>query len=353
MKRILVLGAGGSASANFIASLRMAPEPFYIVGTDVKPYHLELSQVDQRYLLPLATSPDYIPKLNRLIEREEIGLVHPQSDVEVDTLSEHRQEVAARLFLPAQETVRLCHHKMALVEKLGQAGLPVAESYLIGSERDLEQALQALLSRHEKAWLRAVRGAGSRAALPIKSAEHGRAWINYWATMHGIGYGDFMLSEFLPGQELAFQSLWRDGQLVTSQARVRLEYIFGHLTPSGQTSSPSVARTVHRQDVNDIATRVVQAVDARATGVFCLDLKENARGLPCVIEINVGRFFTTSNFFSEAGCNMPYYYVKMAYGESLPDLPQYNPIPENWYWVRMMDMGYKLVKDGRWTSDPL
>ena len=34
MKRILVTGAGGSPSANFIRSLRAADEEYYIVGTD-------------------------------------------------------------------------------------------------------------------------------------------------------------------------------------------------------------------------------------------------------------------------------------------------------------------------------
>lgn len=353
MKRILVTGAGGSAAANFVKSLRMVPEPFYIVGTDIKPHHLELSEVDRRYLVPPARSPDYIDKLNSLIERERIDLVHPQPPAEVTVLSECRHQVNACLFMPAQETVRLCQDKMSLIEKLSSAGVPVPESYLIQDEDNLRRSLKTLLSRYEKAWLRAIRGAGSRAALPIKKIGHGLAWIDYWAETHGIGYGDFMLSEFLPGQEFAFQSLWLNGDLVTSQARTRLEYIFGNLTASGQSSSPSLARTVHRDDVNRFATWAVRVADPDATGIFCLDMKENAQGVPCVTEINAGRFFTTTNFFSEAGCNMPYYYIKMAYGESLPDLPKYNPVPEGWYWTRMIDMGHKLVRGEIWTSRPV
>ncbi|MBI4320672.1 MAG: ATP-grasp domain-containing protein [Chloroflexi bacterium] len=350
MKRVLVTGAGGSAAANFVDSLRLSPEPFYIVGTDVKPFHLELSAVDQRFLLPPTSAPDYLDKLNELIAREQVEFVHAQPDVEVAILSENRERVNARLFLPAAATIRLCHDKMATVDLLKRAGVPVPESYPLRSEADLRQAVDVLLCRHEKAWLRAVRGAGSRASLPIKRLEHGLAWIDYWYTMHEIGFGDFMISEFLPGQEFAFQSLWSDGQLVTSQARVRLQYIFGHLTPSGQTSSPSVARTVHRDDVNDIARLAVAAIDPHASGVFCVDLKENRSGVPCVTEINVGRFFTTSNFFAHAGTNMPYIYVKMAYGEPLPDVPKVNPVPAGWYWVRMVDMGYKLVREEQWSS---
>ena len=55
-------------------------------------------------------------------------------------------------------------------------------------------------------------------------------------------------------------------------------------------------------------------MDDRATGVFCVDLKEDEAGRPLVTEINAGRFFTTSNFLAEAGANMPYSYVELALG---------------------------------------
>ncbi|MGH3080766.1 MAG: ATP-grasp domain-containing protein [Gaiellaceae bacterium] len=159
-----------------------------------------------------------------------------------------------------------------------------------------------------------------------------------------------MVSEFLPGREFAFQSLWVDGELVTSAARERLEYVFGHLMPSGQGSSPSVARTVRRQDVNELAARAVGAVDADATGVVCVDLKEDGDGNPLVTEINAGRFFTTSNFLAEAGANMPYEYVRLALGESPDRLSRFDAVEPDLYWVRMIDMGYKLVREDEWRS---
>jgi carbamoyl-phosphate synthase large subunit len=171
--------------------------------------------------------------------------------------------------------------------------------------------------------------------------------------MKGLKYSDFMVCEFLPGKEFAFQSIWKDGEIITSQARERMEYVFGNLTPSGQSSSPSIAKTVHRNDVNKIATEAVKTIDKKATGIFCVDMKENKQGVPSITEINCGRFFTTSNFFSTAGSNMPYFYIKMAYGEKLPNLPKYNAIPKGWYWIRTIDMGCKLIKGEKWTSKKL
>lgn len=349
MKHILVTGAGGPAGANFIKSLRMAPEHFHITGTDTNHLHLELANSDVKRLLPRSDSPDYIEELNKIIKKDRIDLVHPQTDVEVAVISERREDVNARVFLPKKETVRICQDKMLSIKTLEKKGVPVARSFSINNAEDLKKALESLLKLYpDKAWLRAIKGAGGRASLPIKEADPGLMWIDYWKKYRGLGWGDFMLAEFLPGREFAFQSVWKDGELVTSQARERLEYLFGYLTPSGQTSSPTIARTVHNEDVNRIATDAVLSVDSTATGVFCVDLKENSQGVPCVTEINSGRFFTTSNFFSEAGVNMPYIYIKLAFGEPLDRMPKYNPLPEGWYWIRHMDMGHKLVKGDVW-----
>jgi len=351
MKRVLVTGAGGPAGANFIKSLRLSPEPFYILGADANPFHLELAEADAKHLLPRCDESRYIDELNRAIAENDVQFLHPQPDPEVAVISENRERIEARTFLPAKSTIRLCQDKIALAERLERRGVPVAKSYRIEAPGDLEEALEELLKLcPEAAWLRASKGAGGRASLPIRKARHGEMWIEYWEERRGIGWGDFMLCELLPGREFAFQSLWKDGELVTSQARERLEYLFGYLTPSGQSSSPTVARTVHREDVNDVATRAVLAVDKAATGIFCIDLKENVQGVPCVTEINAGRFFTTSNFYSEAGVNMPYIYVKLAFDEPFEALPRYDPLPEGLYWIRLMDMGHRLVEDGRFEG---
>jgi carbamoyl-phosphate synthase large subunit len=351
VKRVLVTGAGGPASTNFIRSLRLAPEPFHIVGTDANAIHLALSQADVNYELPTVRDSEYLARLNSVIEQEGINFVHAQPDVEVHFLSEHRSEVRAPMLLPGRDTIRLCADKQALAERLSSAGVPTGQTHPVADEAALSEAVNTLLASHARVWVRARRGAGGKASLPVTSAEQAVMWVRYW-NANGVPIGDFMAGEFLPGREFAFQSIWQNGELVTSQARERKEYLFGYLTPSGQTSSPAVARTVHRQDVNETATAAIKAADPDATGIFCVDLKENTAGVPCVTEINAGRFFTTSIFFSQAGCNMPYFYTLMGYGEAPPKLARWDALPEGLYWVRLMDMGDRLLREGEWKHDP-
>jgi carbamoyl-phosphate synthase large subunit len=353
VRRILVTGAGGAAAANFVHSLRLATEPFYVVGTDTSKYHIELAPVDARYLLPRADDGGYLDALNTLVERERVELVHPQPEQEVRLLAQERERVAARTFLPSADAVMLCQDKAAFAARMADAGLPTPQFAPVESEESLHEATASILERRGQAWVRAIRGAGARASLPVTTAEQAVSWARYWVEKRGLSIQDFMVSEFLPGREFAFQSVWQGGRIVTSAARERLEYVFGHLMPSGQSSSPSVARTVRRDDVNELATRAVLAVDPDASGVFCVDLKEDEDGRPLVTEINAGRFFTTSNFLAEAGANMPYTYVRLAYGEEVDGLPPYDAVEEGLYWVRMVDMGYKLVREGEWRSTPV
>jgi biotin carboxylase len=346
VRRVLVTGAGGSAAANFVQSLRAAPEPFHLVGTDARREHLELADLDARYLLPRADDPAYLDELNAIVKAENVEVVHPQPDPEVRLLAERTFELWARAFLPRAETIALCQDKAACAGRLEDAGIPVPQT----GHGDVHDAAAQILARHGKAWVRATRGAGARASLPVTTVEQAVAWAQYWVESRGLVFEDFMVGEFLPGREFAFQSIWRKGELVTSQGRERLEYLYGHLTPSGQTSTPSVARTIRRDDVNEIAATAVRAVDPDANGVFCVDLKEDAEGTPRVTEINAGRFFTTSNFLTAAGANMPYLYVRLAYGEDVNGLPPFDAVEEGLYWVRMVDMGYKLVREGEWSA---
>ena len=47
---------------------------------------------------------------------------------------------------------------------------------------------------------------------------------------------------------------------------------------------------------------------------------------------------------------MPDFYVRLALGEKIPAVKQYNCVGAGWYWIRHMDSGPVLVKEGEWNS---
>lgn len=334
----MVTGAGGTAGRNFIRSLRMSNLKFRVIGTDCNKFHLACSDVDKRILLTSSYNPDYIPNLIHVINENKIDFVHAQPDTEVSKISNFREDISTNLFLPSKEGIKICQNKFDTYRILKAKGIDVPLSYIVEGSDSLPVLISKIQKRtNSKVWVRAIKGAGSRAALPVTSHRQAREWIHYWRSNRQLDSRDFMLSEFLPGKEFAFQSLWYKGKLVTSMARERMEYLFGNLMPSGQSSSPSIAKSVHNSKVNKLAIKAIKSIETTPHGIYCVDVKENRQGVPCVTEINAGRFFTTSDFFSEAGINMPETYVKLGLGLKIPKLKTINAVAKHLYWIRGVD----------------
>jgi carbamoyl-phosphate synthase large subunit len=347
MHRVLLTGVGSPASQNVLRSLRDAPEPFHIVGADANRYHLEWGDLDRAYEAPMTDSPDYLPFLLAVIQREGIEFVHGQPDWEVAWLAEHANLLPARTLLPKSAAVATCQDKAACAKRWFDAGLRSDPPRLADSHHDLEEAAGYLAL---PLWLRATSGAGARGSCKVERLEQGHAWLDYWKA-RGVGWR-FMAQEYLPGPEFAFQSVWHRGRLVTSAARERLEFVFPQHAPSGVTSSPVVARSVHHPAANAIATEAILAVDPEPNGIYCVDLKCDAWGRPRPTEVNAGRFFTTSYFFTAAGANMPYAYILLGLGREVPPLPQYDAVPAGLYWIRHIDCGWVLRAEGAWRAIP-
>ena len=350
MKRILCTGAGGPAGINFVRSLRLAPEQMMVVGSEANEFYLHLAPTDKGYLVPRAIEPSYIDKLNEIIGLEKIDFLHAQPDVEVEAVSENREKLEAEVFLPSKAAVRACQDKLESARIWKQKGVPVARIIELQNEQDIDKAFEEFGS---PIWIRARHGAGGKGSTPANNRDTAVSWIQYWKSRK-VPW-KFIAQEHLPGRNIAFHSLWKDGKLVTSMARERLEYIYAYLAPSGITGTPAVQRTVHDENINKIGTEAVLAIDSGFSGIASVDLKENSAGVPCVTEINPGRMFTTSFFFSFASkvlrgdfcANIPYLYTLLAFKEAVPEMPKYNVLPADVYWVRHMDAPARLVKDGK------
>jgi carbamoyl-phosphate synthase large subunit len=343
MTKILLTGAGGSAAANVHDALQRSTHSYEVVGVDASPTKLHLSKAGSRFVIPRAGDSGYQDALVTLIEQSGIDVIHAQPDPDVLAIGAVRDELPARTYLPAQSSLEIAADKGAFNAAMALAGVPVPEAFIFTDMESAGEKTRELLSRHPKAWTRATSGAGARASLPVSTADQAMAWIRWWIEEKSMTARDFMVSEFLPGREFAYQSVWHDGRLVAGQARERVEYLYGHLTPHGQTSTPSVARTVDMPRVDQLAQDAIRALDPRPCGAFCVDIKEAVDGTPRVTEINAGRFFTTSNFFAAAGLNMPDMLMRCALGETPPSCGT-SPLEADLYWIRMVDMGYTLVR---------
>lgn len=329
MKRLIVLGAGGAAGINFCRSVK--GDGLHITVVDVCPRRVLLPEADER----MVVSRDHCKREQLIRSMLLADVVYAQADSEVKWLSTLRDEV--NTLLPSADALTLASDKLRLNQALRDNGVPVPYS-----EPWERESLGPLFIEPQKVWVRARSGAGSKAALPVMNYQQARAWVDYWCETRGLSPGDFMVCEFLPGPEYAWQGVYHNGELYASAARQRIEYVFAEQMPSGQSSTPSVAAIVHNAALNDIAERAVKAIDATPNGVYGVDCKTDAGGQIKVTEINAGRFYTTSNFYAAAGCNLPKLWAQLAMGHA-PEKPGRDPIPEGKTWIRSLDREPLLI----------
>jgi carbamoyl-phosphate synthase large subunit len=329
MKKVLVTGCGGAASRGFIKSLKKADEHIYIVGVDCDLFKIVHSATKNNYLVPISSAKNYIEELNQIIEVEKIEFLYSQPDSEVFVVSKNRNKIDANVFLPVHKTIEICQDKFKSIKRWEKKGITVPKYRLLKSEDDLDEAFATIKVPF---WIRAIKGAGGKGSLIVSKKEQAKIWIDYWN-----GWGNFIASELLPKRLMTWQSLWKDGELVCAQGRERLSWGLSQLSPTGVTGMTGVAKTISYKHLDETAEKAIFAVDKKPNGIFGVDLKEDKNSTLCPTEINIGRFFTTMQFFTEAGLNMPEMYLRLAYGENIPKIKKYNPLSSEFYWIRTVD----------------
>ena len=339
---VLVTGAGGPLGSNLVRSLRRAPEPLRLVGTEANRWHLPLSLCDRTYHIPHARDrAAYARALAEVIDAESVRVIVPTHPGEVRAVAELTGQLDVATALPRTEVLAIADDKAETHQCLQKAGVPVPATAVLRGPADIDTAFAAISSR--PVWVRGTGAPGlgiGCAALPCDEPGVAMAWVEYHR-----GWGRMAASEYLPGANLSWMAGFARGQLIAAGARERLEYVIAHVAPSGVTGAPAVSRTVMRPDVAEIGERAVRAIDTRPHGVYFVDLKEDHRGEPRVTEINAGRCGTTVMAYVAAGYNFPWFLVSLARGDAIEPLADANrAVESDVYWVRTLDCGPVVVR---------
>jgi biotin carboxylase len=335
--RLLLTNAGNSASNNIARSLRGATEAVFIVGCNDDRFVLNISAADKNYLVPPVGHPQWIRALQHVLETEALQLIIPTVDADVAALSHARNRLGQWLFLPSAALIERCQDKYLLAAFLKGHGVDVPATSPVKDLRAI-----ATIFRHlgpgRPLWCRVRKGTGSLGALPVQTPEQARSWIRYWSEMRGVAESSFILSEYLPGRDFGCQSLWRNGELVLIKTYERLSYLGTGSRPAEISSVAALAKTVADPRVVETCAKAIRALDRRASGIFSIDLKENADGVPCITEINAGRFSSATNILDLIGKhNMADTFVRLARGERI-DIREANDVSKDWYMLRDIDV---------------
>lgn len=312
--RILLTTAGGGNANNLIRSVHNSELDCYFVGTNISKFELMKSIADKNYIVPRFSSDEYVESVKKIMEKEKIDFMIPNHENEIRAIIHFNdREMLDRCFIPSRETVDLCLDKLRLTEVIMekcQDMVPV--SMQVRSQDDVTE----FLKKQSPAWIRLKRGAGSAGATLIRTLEEGIFWVNYWMKYRNVKIDDFMISEYLPGDDHHFFSLWKDGEMLIGKSIQRLQYCCAKYTLTGTSSSPSLCKLVDNQDVYDTCETIVKSIDPHANGLFAIDLKGNKENKPYLTEINIGRFPRINYIFNLVGDNIAENYIRI--GLKLP-----------------------------------
>src|SRR5437762_7104633 len=196
MRSILVTGAGGSAGNNVCWSLRVSNDgkKILLYGTDVDKTSVELNGwIDGAYILPSATSPRYVSRLNQVIKKDSVEMVFPQPDSEVGRISRDRDQVRASLFLPDREAVKICQDKYEALSRWFKKGL--RREPIVLSPRSRRTRLSVRRIAFPRGW-RAGQGAGGSLSCLARTWRMLDHWVEYnWGEELRT---DFILEKYIP-----------------------------------------------------------------------------------------------------------------------------------------------------------
>lgn len=138
--KVLVTGIGGGGHGEqILKALKMASIPLEIVGADMTRISRGLSEVETSFLLPPASSPEYIDTLIEKCKELDIEVLFHGSEPELRKMSVNRKKIHdSGIFLPinTSKVIDTCMDKFRTVEFLREHGFKYPKTYHIKSNED-------------------------------------------------------------------------------------------------------------------------------------------------------------------------------------------------------------------------
>jgi len=141
MVNILVTGVGASGVGyQVLTALRLAKTTYRVITADTTHLSLGLSHGDKSYLLPLASSSEYIDEVIQICNAEKIQVLFYGSEPELKKFSDNREifeDLDVYVPLNPKALIDACLDKNVTMTSLAQKGFSVPESHKIRSQSDL------------------------------------------------------------------------------------------------------------------------------------------------------------------------------------------------------------------------
>lgn len=325
--RVLITGVGHPIANSVIESLRQNKNTeFYIVGVDIAERGEGFNWVDKHYIIPSATSLDYVQSIKDICHKEGIDIVVPWSDDEVVAISSsaldfHKLGIAT-LCSPFQ-SVQLVVDKAKMLEELKQTDIPIPKFEIASSPEDIEQAAKRLGYPENPIIVkprRASCGYGlwildSNIDLMQKFQYPGHRFpisaflsVLSEAMAADKAIPPYIMMQFLEGEDYSVDALATHGNPLFIIPRRRIKAVDG---------ISQVCEILPDPKVREVVGRIIRKFNLHLNINVQLKYPSILEGQPLVYEINP-RISGTIAVNDAAGVNLLYYGILLALGKQFP-----------------------------------
>lgn len=266
MRTILITAIGGDIAQSFATIVRESYPDWKLLGCDVHDRHGGSLYVDECFIAPMATAPDYETWLQELLSSRGVEVCVPMSEAELDLLgrSTRRQIGSAALLMPNSLAIEVGGDKLTTARFLASIGCPSPWTIPV-AERN-ERTIYPCIFKPRQ-------GAGSKNVAICQTP----ADVEYMARR----CQDAVLQELLlPADQEVTVAIYR-----TQGGAIFVLPLLRRLV-GGQTGW---ARVIANPAIEAQSMRLAEALDLR--GAINAQLRVTARG-PVIFEVN-SRFSST------------------------------------------------------------
>jgi carbamoyl-phosphate synthase large subunit len=323
---VMLTGAGAPGAPGVIKSLRDNGErQIRLVGVDACSEAVGFKLTEASYQIPLANEACFADRLLEIAKAESVSVILPLVTSELEILSLNKAKFENQGVLVSVSDyypLEIANNKGKLLNYMKAQGLAVPRFAIVSSKEEFLKAIEELGYPEETICFKPVQASGSR-GFRILDAKLDRFKLLFdmkptstYITLENFLsifaeteiFPELIVMEFLPGIEYSVDLLVDHGKALYAIPR-RRDAMSGGISIQGEI--------VEEHDVINYCYQIVEGLGLH--GNIGIQVKRDEKNIPLILEINP-RIQGTIVHCTGAGVNLPYYAVKLALKESIPQV---------------------------------
>lgn len=320
---VLFTSVGNLAFPTAKECLKKAFQNCKIVGTDVRESAHGLYFCDKKYLVDYRDNPNFMKQIRYICRKEDVNVLFPLSTEDQNYFSAEKKMLEKQgicVICSDHNTVEIVNNKHSLYNVLKKHNLHPPSFYLVNSLSDFQGIISKIGFPHNPFVIKPSIGKGGSNLFVISQNQNSirtddlKFWKEYNELLLNLEKyvipGQTLVTEYLSGNEYSVDTLSMNGRFCYGVVRKR--YLsFGGLALE--------AEVVKNDAVLDLAKKIVETLSL--SFINNIQIKENAKGSPRILEINP-RIPGTLSLSIKAGPDFVSDAIRLALGEEIKLLPK-------------------------------